>query len=85
MNNEKYQLMFSSLNNPRNIEDKEMMEIIQKFTCEIYGIKNCENANLSLLLTFQEIFSTIPTQEAFLNEIRHYDSSLMAQYYCRLQ
>ena len=50
------------------------MEILQEYTCKIYGI-SCNNVNDARLLMFQNRFTSTSVAEYFMKNVKRFDST----------
>lgn len=73
--NEKYQTVFTSLIDEADIYINEKIDIVQEFTCKMYGIKNCTKVNDARYRIFQKNYSSKEDRERFLKKIKSFDSN----------
>lgn len=72
--NQQVQQVFANLNNIEEIDNFRSMEILQEYTCRLYGIK-CKNVNDARLLIFQNQFTSTSIAEYFMKNVNRFDST----------
>lgn len=74
---EKFQKCFKSLLDEADIFIDEKMDIVQEFTCLIYGIKNCSNVNFARFQIFQKNYSATNGTDKFIKKITNFASNMI--------
>lgn len=69
--------LFSNLNSPDDILNVQKVEILQKFTAELYGFKNCKNINTVPLDIFHKLYTKKQGSSNFFTKIKNFDPSLI--------
>lgn len=72
--NPQAQQVFADLNKIEEIYNFKSMDILQEYTCRLYGI-SCINVNDARLLIFQDKFKSTSVAEYFMKNIRKFDST----------
>lgn len=72
--NKQVQQVFANLNNIDVIDNFRSMEILQQYTCKLYGI-NCNSVNDARLFIFQNKFAPTSAAEYFMRNVKKFDST----------
>lgn len=74
LENEEYQNMFEHLTNPEDINDKEKTDLVQRFTNEMYNVKN-NDVNVARFELFLKFFASTTDKENFYKGMINFNSN----------
>lgn len=73
--NVKFQELFTSLTDPCDIFHDKKMELVQEFTCRMYGVGKCRSVNSARFQIFQNNYQTKKSNEQFIKKMKGFDST----------
>jgi len=71
----KIQQVFATLTNANDIFDEDKIEVVQEFTCRMYGIADCQSVNAGRFIMFNKMYATKKKNEKFIKKIKGFDST----------